>query len=145
MTLRLTKNEACQHLGKSLATIDRMINRGELQTELEEQGRRHRVYILLDQPEQPEAINQDVAAKASADIPTAVSVDEEVITLREKVKGLEELATYHRSQLTEKDRQLQEVLATLATAQRTAEQLCKALPAPPDGQTATKRKWWSFS
>ena len=44
----LTKAEACRELGLSLSTLDRRIAAGELQVRREPRGRRHRVYVVLD-------------------------------------------------------------------------------------------------
>ena len=44
----LTKAEACRELGLSLSTLDRRIAAGELQAKREPRGRRHRVYVMLD-------------------------------------------------------------------------------------------------
>ena len=51
MKQRVTKDEACQRLGKSLATLDRMIKRDEVEIELEPQGSRHRVWVILEDEE----------------------------------------------------------------------------------------------
>ena len=44
----LTKAEACRELAVSLSTLDRRIASGELVTRREPRGRRHRVYVMLD-------------------------------------------------------------------------------------------------
>ena len=44
----LTKAEACRELAVSLSTLDRRIASGELMTRREPRGRRHRVYVMLD-------------------------------------------------------------------------------------------------
>ena len=44
----LTKAEACRELGLSLSTLDRRIAAGEWQARREPHGRRHRVYVMLD-------------------------------------------------------------------------------------------------
>ena len=45
----LTKAEACRELAVSLSTLDRRIASGEVRTKREPRGRRHRVYVMLDE------------------------------------------------------------------------------------------------
>ena len=44
----LTKAEACRELAVSLSTLDRRIAAGEVAVEREPHGRRHRLYVMLD-------------------------------------------------------------------------------------------------
>ena len=44
----MTKAEACRELSVSLSTLDRRIASGEVRTKREPRGRRHRVYVMLD-------------------------------------------------------------------------------------------------
>ena len=45
----LTKAEACRELMMSLSTLDRGVASGEVRTRQEPHGRRHRVYVVLDE------------------------------------------------------------------------------------------------
>ena len=45
---QLTKAEACRELAVSLSTLDRWIASGEIQVRREPRGRRHRIYVMLD-------------------------------------------------------------------------------------------------
>ena len=45
---QLTKAEACRELAVSLSTLDRRIASGEIQVRRERHGRRHRIYVMLD-------------------------------------------------------------------------------------------------
>ena len=45
---QLTKAEACRELAVSLSTLDRRIASGDIQVRREQQGRRHRIYVMLD-------------------------------------------------------------------------------------------------
>ena len=45
---QLTKAEACRELAMSLSTLDRRIASGDIQVRREQQGRRHRIYVMLD-------------------------------------------------------------------------------------------------
>ena len=44
----LTKAEACRELRLSLSTLNRRIASGEVPVKREPRGRRHRVYVMLD-------------------------------------------------------------------------------------------------
>ena len=44
----LTKAEACRELKLSLSTLNRRIASGEVAATREPRGRRHRVYVMLD-------------------------------------------------------------------------------------------------
>ena len=47
---QLTKAEACRELAVSLPTLDRRIASGEIRVSREPHGRRHRIYVMLDEP-----------------------------------------------------------------------------------------------
>ena len=47
MAQKLTKMEAAARLDVSQSTIDRMIQKGELQIEKEPHGSRHRIWVLM--------------------------------------------------------------------------------------------------
>ena len=72
----LTKAEACRELGLSLSTLDRRIAAGVLRARREPHGKRHRVYVVLDDdpPEQGKDIESGNAGLAVA---------------RERIGGLE--------------------------------------------------------
>ena len=59
----LTKAEACRELSVSLSTLDRRIASGEIPARREPRGRRHRVYVMLDDdlPENVEAVDSTLA------------------------------------------------------------------------------------
>ena len=44
----LTKAEACREMAVSLSTLDRRIASGEINVRREPRGRRHRIYVMLD-------------------------------------------------------------------------------------------------
>ena len=44
----LTKTEACRELSLSMSTLNRRIAAGEVPVRREPRGRRHRVYVMLD-------------------------------------------------------------------------------------------------
>ena len=81
----LTKAEACRELGLSLSTLDRRIAAGELQARREPHGRRHRVYVILDD-EPPESEIDE-----SGGVALAVS--------QERIRGLEEQVALLQGQM----------------------------------------------
>ena len=44
----MTKAEACREMAVSLSTLDRRIASGEIRVRREQQGKRHRIYVMLD-------------------------------------------------------------------------------------------------
>ena len=88
----LTKAEACRELGLSLSTLDRRIAAGELQARREAHGRRHRVYVVLDD----DPPGQDKDAESGG---TALAV------AQERICGLEAQVALLQEQLDlEKER-----------------------------------------
>ncbi len=79
----LTKAEACWELAVSLSTLDRRIASGELSAIREPYGRRHRVYVMLDE-DPPEN---------GADAESALAV------AQERIRGLEEQVAFLQGQL----------------------------------------------
>ena len=69
----LTKAEACRELRLSLSTLNRRIAAGEVPVRREPRGRRHRVYVMLD--DDPPG--------------NGVAADPELIAAREWIRGLE--------------------------------------------------------
>ena len=89
----LTKAEACRELAVSLSTLDRRIASGEFRTKREPRGRRHRVYVMLDD-----------------DLPSNVeTLQPELALSQERVRGLEEQVELLRGQL-EQGRQRNAIL-----------------------------------
>ena len=84
----LTKAEACRKLRMSLSTLNRRIAAGEVPVRREPRGRRHRVYVMLDDdpPGNGEAAN------------SAMSL------VQERIRGLEEQVALLQEQL-EQERQ----------------------------------------
>ena len=134
MKQRVTKDEACQRLGKSLATLDRMIKRDEVEIELEPQGSRHRVWVLLE--------DEDVSIDIPGDVSPQVSDSSELITLRERVRGLEELVSYYQQQLKDAEWRYGQLQANLTTAQATLAAITTR--ALPDPATRSTRNWWPW-
>ena len=79
----LTKAEACRELAVSLSTLDRRIASGEIRTKREPHGRRHRVYVMLDD-----------------DLPSAIETPKsELAVAQERVRVLEEHVAFLQEQL----------------------------------------------
>ena len=116
--------EAATRLDVSLSTIDRMIQRGELQTHKEAHGSRHRLWVMLDDTQHHAPETSDVS-------PPVI----EVVVLRERVKHLEELADFHRQLLKDADWRYQQAMDAL-----------KGLPARAASAPAVPRRWswWPF-
>ena len=79
----LTKAEACRELAVSLSTLDRRIASGDVLTRREPRGRRHRVYVVLD----------DDPPENGACAESALAV------AQERIRGLEEQVALLQGQL----------------------------------------------
>ncbi len=111
----LTKAEACRDLRVSLSTLNRRIAGGEVPVRREPRGRRHRVYVLLDD-DVPE--NDKVADSALA-------------VAQERIRGLEAQVVFLQGQL-DRERQRNAGLADESKAGQT--------PMVQDGRSP----WWRF-
>ena len=133
MVTRVTRLEASRLLRISPSTVDRRIERGELNVEKEVHGSRNRIWVVLE----------DADLEVSSEVPGKVSPEnlpeshlEEVIFLRERVKSLESLDEYHRGQLVQKDLLMQELMGTV-------NRLATALPEGKRPAGAVKG-WWRW-
>ena len=143
MKQRVSKAEAERQLKKSRATIDRMISRGELETELEPQGARHRVWVLLDNPDDLPEDSPETSVESSHE----TSTKGDNATLRERIKGLEELVSYYQQQLKDSEWRYQQLFDTLSSSQRTVESsqrtieaFTRALPEPPTAAETSEQE-----
>ena len=156
MAQKLTKMEAAARLDVSQSTIDRMIQKGELQIEKEPHGSRHRIWVLMNGEDADASADMSVDVSdnspedshdASTDeMPDMADMSEaiELAVLRERVKNLEELANYHREQLRDSEWRYQQAMDQLGNSQRTVDTLTKALPAADPGIASQRRRWWPF-
>lgn len=97
----LTKAEACRELAVSLSTLDRRIASGEIRTKREPHGRRHRVYVMLDD-----------------DLPSAIETPKsELAVAQERVRVLEEHVAFLQEQLDLEQERNAELLNDLKAAQ----------------------------
>lgn len=134
---RLSKLDAAARLRKSPATINRMIDRGELRTEKEPHGSRYKVWVLFD--DESPVVSPDISEDVSPDASSDISLLVEVTQLRERVKSLEQLADYHRGHIQDGEWRYQNAMQHLAAAQQVNQNLTLALPS-----TSTRRWWWPF-
>ena len=104
----LTKAEACRELRLSLSTLNRRIAAGEVPVKREPRGRRHRVYVMLDD-----------------DLPSAIETPQsELVAARERVRGLEEQVAFLQGQL-ESERQCNAELVNEFKAVTVQRQRCR--------------------
>ena len=97
----LTKAEACGELSVSLSTLDRRITSGEVPTKREPRGRRHRVYVMLDD-----------------DLPSAVETSQsELAVAQERIRGLEEQVAFLQEQLDLEQERNSELINQLKATQ----------------------------
>lgn len=83
---QMTKAEACRELSVSMSTLDRRIASGEIEVRRERHGRRHRIYVMLDDDPLKNGLN----AKSPG---TLLDV------ARERIRGLEEQVELLQGQL----------------------------------------------
>ena len=156
MAQKLTKMEAAARLDVSQSTIDRMIQKGELQIEKEPHGSRHRIWVLMNggNADASDDMSVDVSDNSPEDshdastdeMPDTADMSEaiELAVLRERMKNLEELTNYHREQLRDSEWRYQQAMDQLGNSQRTVDTLTKALPAADPGIAIQRRRWWPF-
>ena len=99
----LTKAEACRELKVSLSTLNRRIAAGEVAVHREPRGRRHRVYVMLD--DDPPAENGQVGETA------------EPAVAQERIRELEEEVASLREQLGQERQRNAGLVSELAAAQ----------------------------
>ena len=79
----LTKDEACRELGMSLSTLDRRISSGDLMIRREPRGRRHKVFVVID--------DGPYDTNGATSVPfNAGSGEAQLAVARERIRGLEE-------------------------------------------------------
>ena len=160
---RVPKLEAADLLGVSPRTVDRMITRGELETEREETGRR-RIMVLIEQGQEEPQGGEGYRAKGNGrelgamvavgpaeknggssesggnfgvlEAPTPETL--ELVAARERIRSLEELAGFHKEQLNLAEGRNQHLVQLLRSNQETVDRLTLALP------PGRSRPWWKF-
>ena len=145
LTRRLSKLDAAKELEVSPTTIDRMITRGELQTEQEARGSRYKVWILLPEDEHGSSGDSPGGEPLSA---TDKSEVEELIRLRLQVKNLEDLSNYRNELLNQAGQREQLLMDQLTASQKNLASVTLALN---PGHTPVerpaerpRRSWWPW-
>ena len=138
--VRVTRKEAAARLNVSKSTLDRMIKKGDLDTETEQHGHRHTVWVLMD--DATEDISDDSTGNTNGHFPAASEytggdTGAENLALQTEVKGLRELVDLYRERLTDADWRYQELMEQFKT-------MTKALPAAQDAAPRPKHWWWPF-
>ncbi len=111
----LTKAEACRELRLSLSTLNRRIAAGEVPVRREPRGRRHRVYVMLDD-----------------DLPSAIDTPQsELAVARERIRDLEAEVTILQGQLDQERQRNAELVDELRAAQTSTTQ-------------ERRGPWWRF-
>ena len=166
--MRFSKLDAAARLGVSPSTVDRMIQRGELEAEKEHHGTRYKIWVIFDDKSADESLDEslDEAVRNTDESPDSPEprVDEaaprELAGLRERVKyaeerarNLEGLADYHKQLLADSEWRFQEILQQLKQSQDNVALLTRALPAPQEEpvlaepvseEPRRRRRWWPF-
>ena len=96
----LTKVKACRELSVSLSTLDRRIASGEVRTKREPHGRRHRVYVMLD----------------NGPLTSIETLQSELAMAQERIRGLEEQVAFLQEQLELERRRNAELVKDLKAA-----------------------------
>ena len=145
---RVSKDEARLILEVADSTIDRRINRGELQTERE--GRR--VWVLLEdevverwRAAAPKGSPQP--AEASSVAPAAAASSSELIMLQERLQAQEQLLAIYKTQNSDWEKRYYDLKEQLDAAHRIAENATRALPpgpAPTPPFQNGRRSWWPW-
>ena len=142
MVLKLPKQEAADKLGISLSTLNRWIRKELIKVEEHMVGQQRRILVILEEhhlaaaddpsdelAEGPRELSVDVNGFEGTELPPEV----EVIQLRERVRGLEDLV------VTLKD---QNVMEQGRYSQLYQDVVNGTLALPP-GRTK-RRLWWRF-
>ena len=100
----LTKAEACRELRLSLSTLSRRIAAGEVPVKREPRGRRHRVYVMLD---------DDPPGNGKA-------AESELAVALARICGLEEQVAFLQEQLESERRRYADLVSELKASQTSA-------------------------
>ena len=100
----LTKAEACRELRMSLSTLNRRIAAGDVPVRREPRGRRHRVYVMLDDDPPVNGIDADSGETALA-------------VAAERIRGLEAQVRLLQGQLEQEQQRNAGLVSELKAAQ----------------------------
>ena len=154
MAQKVSKLDAARILAVSPSTIDRRIERGELEIEHEPRGNSYKVWVLLDDAAVAQADDRPAAGpsgEAAAEVvgvagapSNAVEESTEIRLLKQENQHLKELAEVRKDALNESEKRFHELLEGFNASQRTVETLTRALNPGPETTVATPRRqrWW---
>ena len=157
MAQKVSKLDAARILEVSPSTIDRRIERGELEIEHEPRGNSYKVWVLLDDATVAQADAEPAAepgGEAAAQVlraigvagapPNAAAESTEIRLLKQENEHLKELAEFRKVALTESETRFRELLDGFNASQRTVETLTRALNPAPETTVAIppRRSWW---
>ena len=159
---RMSRQDVAARLRVSESTLDRMIRRGELATEKEAHGTRHRVWVLVEEPEQSAVVAEVrgadrseeslgiIADKSEQSLRSGAHSNRDALTASDvEVQRWRELAEYRGELLKDSEWRYQELLQQLTRSQETSTKLAssldRALPMGSDERQGTRRwPWWPF-
>jgi acyl-homoserine lactone acylase PvdQ len=131
----VTLAEAAHHLGVSVDTVRRRLQKGELQGQ--QQARPQGFIWLIDIPEETEPSSSVAGSQADAEVNSEVSLaacQAEISRLESMVAMLQERVNAQQEELEARRREVQELHVLLQQAQA-------ALPAPKDSRSWWQRLW----
>ena len=131
----VTLAEAAHHLGVSVDTVRRRLQKGELQGQ--QQARPQGFIWLIDIPEETEPSSSVAGSQADAEVNSEVSLaacQGEISRLESMVAMLQERVNAQQEELEARRREVQELHVLLQQAQA-------ALPAPRDNRSWWQRLW----
>ena len=154
MAQKVSKLDDARILEVSPSTIDRRIERGDLEIEHEPRGNSYKVWVLLDDAVVAQADDGPAAGpsgEATAEVagvagaPSNAAVEStEIRLLKQENQHLKELAEVRKDALNESEKRFHELLEGFNASQRTVETLTRALNPGPETTVATPRRqrWW---
>ena len=131
----VTLAEAAHHLGVSVDTVRRRLQKGELKGQ--QQARPQGFIWLIDIPEETEPSSSVAGSQADAEVNSEVSLaacQAEISRLESMVAMLQERVNAQQEELEARRREVQELHVLLQQAQA-------ALPAPRDNRSWWQRLW----
>jgi hypothetical protein len=131
----VTLAEAAHHLGVSVDTVRRRLQKGELKGQ--QQARPQGFTWLIDIPEETEPSSSIAGSQADAEVNSEVSLaacQAEISRLESMVATLQDRVNAQQEELEARRREVQELHVLLQQAQA-------ALPAPRDNRSWWQRLW----
>lgn len=130
----VTKADACRELKVSLSTLDRWIAAGRVQISKEPLGRRHRVFVIMDEVAEDDGMvnPSNTLGRRESKLGGPPTDDGALAVAQEQIRGLERLVDVLKEQLEiERDRHTR-ILGDLKDGR----------PAVPGTERGSV--WWQF-